>query len=144
MRFFRLLAAGNPRPHDYKSSALPTELTRRVRRNATARIDSVRKLSRAGFDSLSQFDTTRFYHTRAIDVEVPGFRYETPDTISYVSFDRLQVATADKKLVLTGLKYAPTMNEAEFYRRNCWVSAISGTSSNTCCPAARDAAIASK
>ncbi len=68
-------------------------------------------------DSLSQFDTTRFYHTRAIDVDVPGFRYETPDSFYYVSFDRLQVATADKKLVLTGLKYAPTMNEAEFYRR---------------------------
>src|SRR5690606_7702538 len=31
-------------------------------------------------DSVSQFDTTRFYHTRAIDVDVPGFRYETPDS----------------------------------------------------------------
>jgi len=68
-------------------------------------------------DSLSQFDTTRFYHTRAIDVDMPGFRYDTPDSFYYVSFDRLQIATLHKQVKLTGLKYAPRMNRAEFYRR---------------------------
>ncbi len=68
-------------------------------------------------DSLSQYDTTRVFHTRAIDIDVPAFRYETPDSFYYVSFDRLQVASADRQIILTGLKYAPTMNRAEFYRR---------------------------
>ncbi|WP_353130550.1 hypothetical protein [Parapedobacter pyrenivorans] len=68
-------------------------------------------------DSLSQFDSTRFYHTRAIDIEMPGFRYETPDSFYYVSFDRLQIATLYKQVKLTGLKYAPRMSKEEFYKR---------------------------
>lgn len=68
-------------------------------------------------DSLSQFDSTRFFHTRAVDVDVPGFRYETPDSFYYVSFDRLQLASGKKQLTLKGLKYAPRMSRAEFYKR---------------------------
>jgi len=68
-------------------------------------------------DSLSQTDTTRFFHTRAIDVDVPGFRYETPDSFYYVSFDRLQLATLYRRVTLTGLKYAPRMGKEEYYRR---------------------------
>lgn len=68
-------------------------------------------------DSVSQYDTTRFYHTRAIDVDVPGFRYETPDSFYYVSFDRLQIATLYKQVTLTGFKYAPRMSKDEFYKR---------------------------
>lgn len=68
-------------------------------------------------DSLSQFDSTRFYHTRAIDIEMPGFRYETPDSFYYVSFDRLQIATLYKQVKLTGLKYAPRISREEFYKR---------------------------
>ncbi|MFB2121189.1 hypothetical protein [Parapedobacter sp. 2B3] len=68
-------------------------------------------------DSLSQFDTTRFYHTRAIDIDMPGLRYETPDSFYYVSFDRLQIATLDKRLTLSGLKYAPRMSKAEYFKR---------------------------
>ena len=68
-------------------------------------------------DSISQFDTTRFFHTRAIDVDVPGFRYETPDSFYYVSFDHLQIATLYRQVTLTGLKYAPRMSKDEFYKR---------------------------
>ncbi|SKB70065.1 hypothetical protein SAMN05660226_02761 [Parapedobacter luteus] len=69
-------------------------------------------------DSVSQFDTSRFYLTRAIDVDMPGFRYETPDSFYYVSFDRVQLATLYKRLLVTGLKYAPRMNKSEFYKRS--------------------------
>ena len=68
-------------------------------------------------DSLSQFDTTRFYHTRAIDIDMPGLRYETPDSFYYVSFDRLQIATLYKRLTLSGFKYAPRMSKAEYFKR---------------------------
>ncbi|WP_353184331.1 hypothetical protein [Parapedobacter lycopersici] len=68
-------------------------------------------------DSLSQFDTARFYHTRAIDVDIPGFRWETADSLYFVRFDRLKVATGDKRVTLTGLQYAPAVDRAEFYRR---------------------------
>jgi len=68
-------------------------------------------------DSLSQFDTTRFYHTRAIEVDMPGLRYETPDSFYYISFDRLQIATLYRRLTLSGLKYAPRMSKAEYFKR---------------------------
>ncbi|WP_262249954.1 hypothetical protein [Parapedobacter soli] len=68
-------------------------------------------------DSLSQFDTERFYHTRAIDVDMPGLRYETPDSFYYVSLDRLQIATHYKQVKLLGLTYAPRMGKAEYFRR---------------------------
>lgn len=68
-------------------------------------------------DSLSQYDTTRFFHTRAIDVDIPGFRYETADSMYAVSFDRLTAATASKTIVLTGLRYTPTLEREAFYRR---------------------------
>src|SRR5690606_32845965 len=68
-------------------------------------------------DSLSQFDTTRFYHTRAIDIDMPGLRYETPDSFYYVSFDRLQIATLYKRLTLSGFKYAPRMSKPEYFKR---------------------------
>ncbi|WP_257666595.1 hypothetical protein [Parapedobacter tibetensis] len=68
-------------------------------------------------DSLSQVDTSRLYYARGIDLDMPGFRHETADSFYYVSFDRLQVATAEREVVLTGLKYAPRMNRSEFYRR---------------------------
>jgi len=75
------------------------------------------KVSDILIDSVSQFDSTRFYHTRAIDVDVPGFRYETPDSFYYVSFDRLQIATLYKQVTLTGFTYAPRMSKDEFYKR---------------------------
>src|SRR5690606_4778367 len=68
-------------------------------------------------DSLSQFDTTRFYHTRAIDIDMPGLRYETPDRFYYVSFDRLRIATLYKQVILSGLKYAPRMSKAAYFKR---------------------------
>ena len=68
-------------------------------------------------DSLSQFDTTRFYHTRAIDIDMPGFRYQTPDSLYDVSFDHLQVATQAGRLTLSGLEYAPRMNKTEYFKR---------------------------
>jgi len=68
-------------------------------------------------DSLSQFDTTRFYHTRAIDIDMPGLRYETPDSFYYVSFDRLRIATLYKQVILSGLKYAPRMSKAAYFKR---------------------------
>src|SRR5690606_38194652 len=75
------------------------------------------KVSDILIDSVSQFDSTRFFHTRAIDVDVPGFRYETPDSFYHVSFDRLQIATLYKQVTLTGFTYAPRMSKEEFYKR---------------------------
>lgn len=75
------------------------------------------KVSDILIDSTSQFDTSRFFHTRAIEVDMPRMRYETPDSFYYVSFDRLQIATLYKQVTLTGFKYAPRMSKAEFYER---------------------------
>lgn len=86
-------------------------------RNETVLHDLNVQVSDILIDSLSQFDTTRFYHTRAIDVDMPGLRYETPDSFYYVSFDRLQIATGYKRVTLTGLKYAPRMSKSEYFEQ---------------------------
>ncbi|MGK6352511.1 hypothetical protein [Parapedobacter sp. DT-150] len=85
--------------------------------NETVLNDLNVKVSDIMIDSVSQLDTTRFYYTRAIEVDVPGFRHETADSFYYVSFDRLKIATAYRQVELTGLKYAPRMSKAEFYKR---------------------------
>lgn len=70
-------------------------------------------------DSLAQRDSSRFFYTRGIDVAMPGFRYESPDSLYYVSFNHIHVNTAGStnELLLTGLEYAPRVSRTEFYRQ---------------------------
>lgn len=108
------VSVGNVRFNDIQlkfSKKTDSTASERVLQNLNVKVSDIL------IDSLSQYDTARFYHTRAIEVDVPGFRYETPDSFYYVSFDRLQIATLHKQVTLEGLKYAPRMSKAVFYKR---------------------------
>lgn len=77
-------------------------------------------------DSLSQHDSTRFYYTRGIELAMPGIRYDTPDSLYYLGFDRLQVVAsgASNELVLTGFTYAPRVSRTAFYQAVGYAKAI--------------------
>lgn len=68
-------------------------------------------------DSLSEMDTTRFFHTREIELDMPGTRYNLPDSLYYASFDHLTVSTSANNLLITGLKYAPRMSKGDFRKK---------------------------
>jgi len=68
-------------------------------------------------DSTSADDTSRFFHTKMIDVHVPGFEYLTPDGYYKVSFKDLKLNTKDRSILLTQAIYRPTMSKPAFYKK---------------------------
>lgn len=67
-------------------------------------------------DSLSQSDTSRFYGTRAIELDMPNVEYIRADGLYALTAKRLRVATADGTLMIDSLRYRPLVSMAEFYR----------------------------
>lgn len=68
-------------------------------------------------DSTSEHDRQRFYHTKMIDIEVPGFTYKTPDGFYKVNFDQLKINSKSRNVLLTKVAYQPTLNKAAYYRK---------------------------
>jgi hypothetical protein len=68
-------------------------------------------------DSTSEHDRQRFYHTKMIDIEVPGFTYKTPDGFYKVNFDQLKINSKNRNVLLTKVAYQPTLNKAAYYRK---------------------------
>lgn len=68
-------------------------------------------------DSTSEQDVQRFYHTKMIDIEVPGFTYKTPDGFYKVNFDKLKINSRDRHVLLTKVSYQPTLNKTAYYKK---------------------------
>jgi len=68
-------------------------------------------------DSTSEQDRQRFYHTKMIDIEVPGFTYKTPDGFYKINFDKLNINSRDRNVLLTKVAYQPTLNKAAYYKK---------------------------
>lgn len=67
-------------------------------------------------DSTSISDATRFYHTKMVNIEVPGFTYKTPDGYYKVDFDKLKINTKERNILLTKVAYQPLLNKSAFYK----------------------------
>ncbi|MDH5828571.1 hypothetical protein [Sphingobacterium faecium] len=67
-------------------------------------------------DSTSISDATRFYHTKMVDIEVPGFTYKTPDGFYKVDFDKLKINTKERNILLTKVAYQPLLNKSAYYK----------------------------
>lgn len=67
-------------------------------------------------DSASQFDSTRFFNTRNIELNLNKYRFNTADSLYYVGFDNLKLATGDRSLKISGIKYAPRFRKSEFHK----------------------------
>ena len=68
-------------------------------------------------DETSLSDSMRFYYTKMIEVNVPGFEYDLPDGFYKVKFDNLRINTEDKNILLTNVVYKPKMSRAAFYKQ---------------------------
>ena len=68
-------------------------------------------------DSTSATDKQRFYHSKMIDIEVPGFTYKTPDGFYKIDFDKLKINSKHRNVLLTKVAYQPLLNKAAYYRK---------------------------
>ncbi|MGB3063446.1 hypothetical protein [Sphingobacterium thalpophilum] len=68
-------------------------------------------------DSTSAQDKQRFYHTKMVDIEVPGFTYKTPDGFYKIDFDQLKINSKERNVLLTKVAYQPTLNKAAYYKK---------------------------
>ncbi|MEN5233345.1 hypothetical protein [Sphingobacterium faecium] len=67
-------------------------------------------------DSTSILDASRFYHTKMVDIEVPGFTYKTSDGFYKIDFEKLKINTKKRNILLTKVAYQPLLNKAAFYK----------------------------
>lgn len=67
-------------------------------------------------DETSVNDSTRFYYTKLVEVDVPGFSYDLADGIYVAKFDGLKVNTKDKNVLLTNVDYKPKLNKAAYFK----------------------------
>src|SRR5690606_6356632 len=68
-------------------------------------------------DSLAHLDTSRFYGSQAIDVEVSNIAYTRSDGLYRLSAKALHAATDNGELIIDSLRYHPLVTMAAFYRQ---------------------------
>lgn len=68
-------------------------------------------------DETSITDTTRFFYTKMVDIDVPGFEYALSDGFYMVKFDALKINTKDQNIMLTNVDYKPKMNKSAYFKQ---------------------------
>lgn len=84
-------------------------------------------------DSLSQYDSARFYHTKSIDLAMPGSRYHTADSLYSFGFEHVHVSTAgaSNEVIVAGLTLAPRVDRRTFYQTVGYAKAMLDLSFDT-------------
>ncbi|MFD1629341.1 hypothetical protein [Pseudopedobacter beijingensis] len=65
-------------------------------------------------DSISQFDTTRIFHSKDINVQLNDFEYTTVDSLYDIQIKHLTGSTRQKKLIVNGVQLTPRYKEMAF------------------------------
>lgn len=65
-------------------------------------------------DSISQFDSTRIFHSKNIAVQLSDFLYPTGDSLYHIKIGGLNVSTEQKNLVVRDFQLLPRHKEMEF------------------------------
>jgi len=68
-------------------------------------------------DSLSKFDTTRFYYTKDIGFELTGYRSTGKDKMYTMKIDTVAGSVKDKSIRVKGLQMIPLYPDLEFSRK---------------------------
>lgn len=68
-------------------------------------------------DSLSQFDSTRFYYTKDIGFLLTGYKSLGKDKMYTIKVDTIRGSTAGKNLTVTGMQMIPMYPDLEFSRK---------------------------
>ncbi len=68
-------------------------------------------------DSLSHKDKSRFYNTRNIDFELKNYRIATPDSLYFLTFNKVLFSTEKSRLQLSNLTYTARYSTDAFYKK---------------------------
>ncbi len=67
-------------------------------------------------DENAAHDSTRIYYFKALQVDVPKFQYEIPNSPYKVGFDRLKVDSREDLLLLTDVALSPRIRKIDYFR----------------------------
>lgn len=83
------------------------------------------KVDRAGFqfydiliDENAEQDSTRLYYFKAVQVDIPTFDYEIPNSPYKVGFDRLKIDSRADTLLLTKVVLSPKIKKIDYFRND--------------------------
>lgn len=83
------------------------------------------KVDRAGFqfydiliDQNAEQDSTRLYYFKAVQVDIPTFDYEIPNSPYKVGFDRLKIDSRADTLLLTKVVLSPKIKKIDYFRND--------------------------
>lgn len=69
-------------------------------------------------DQNSAQDSTRLYYFKAIEIDIPKFDYDIPNSPYKVGFDRLQIDSREDALLLTKVALSPKINKVDYFRND--------------------------
>ncbi len=82
-------------------------------------LDSIRvAISDFLLDSTSIRDTTRLFYAKEIEVDVPRFEYEIPNSVYKIKFDHLTLNTKSQNALITKVELAPRISKLEYFKRD--------------------------
>jgi hypothetical protein len=65
-------------------------------------------------DSISQFDTTRIFHTREIKAELNNLKFPTADSLYYINIGHLSISSLDRNASILKMELMPRYKEMAF------------------------------
>lgn len=68
-------------------------------------------------DETSLSDSTRFFYTKMVDVDIPGFEYDLPDGFYKAKFNGLKINTRDQNILMADVAFHPKMSKSAFYKQ---------------------------
>jgi len=68
-------------------------------------------------DSTSQHDSLRFYNAQAIDLQMSDYHIATGDSLYYIDLKGIHFTSANRSIILEGLKMSPRYNKVDFYKK---------------------------
>jgi len=68
-------------------------------------------------DSTSQHDSLRFYNARNVDFQMDNYRIATGDSLYYLDVQGIHFTSAQRSIVLDGLKMTPRYSKIDFYKK---------------------------
>lgn len=66
-------------------------------------------------DSLSDKDTSRFYYTKGVEININDYKITTPDSLYRAEIRRIYFSTAKRRMILNGVTFKPRYSNTQFY-----------------------------
>lgn len=69
-------------------------------------------------DKNSELDSTRLYYFKAVQVDIPRFDYEIPNSPYKVGFERLAMDSREDVLLVTKVSLSPRISKVDYFRHD--------------------------